>query len=460
MKYRFSQKSYLNNENGYTLIIVILTLVVITILGIGLMGTTANSLKISSHERDNQSAYYIAEAGLVQKRGEIKEKLSSEETVNEAIEKTSMYYNSLSKSEKESFNFADYAVSLILGPDSTTTYSSDNDDFEKQFNKETKATVKFKKISSLNYKIISEGRIGTIQSRTISQVFNISNTSISKDNSLSKYTIYVAGHMQINGSTYLNNITVASPSPSAEGHVIHKNLDKVKWNNPFTYTLPEFPSDQFNNFPSTSIDIKSESITLDKNVTVKNISSNPLTIDVGSSNRSIYISDLDLSGKTIKVKGTGKLTIYINNLKPLDNNAFINSEGNKDNLQIYVENQININGNASLSIDGSIYANNGININKNLDVAGDIIIGKGDLKLNGNSVVNANGIYAPNSIIQFNGGSITNIKKNIILNEVILNGNSTINGIGDEAANDGDDNINEDKSFTFKLNSHSIIENN
>ncbi|WP_299510786.1 pilus assembly PilX N-terminal domain-containing protein [uncultured Rummeliibacillus sp.] len=468
MKKGFYQKSYFNNENGYTLIIVILTLVVITILGLGLMGTTANSLKISSHERDNQSAYYIAEAGLVQKRAEIKEKLSSEETVNEAIKKTSLYYNSLSKSEKESFNFADYAVSLILGPDSTTTYSSDNGDFEKQFNKETKATVKSKKINSLMYKIISEGRIGTIQSRTISQVIDISNTSDNPDNptSLSNNTVYVAGHIQLNGSAQLKNITIASPSPSKDGHTINGNLDKVKWNTPFNYKLPEFPSNQFNNFPSNSINFNSEKITLDKDVTIQNFKSNSLTIDVGSSNRSIYITNLDLSGKTIKIIGSGKLTIYINNLAPLNKNAFINSEGNKDNLQIYVENQININGNSSLSIDGSIYAYNGINTSKKLYVAGDIIIGKGDLHINGNgkdnyiSSVSANGIYAPNSKIHFNGGSKTEIKSNIIVNEVIFNGNSTIEGIGDETSNENNDNINNNKNIIFRLNPHSIIENN
>ncbi|HWI47507.1 MAG TPA: pilus assembly PilX N-terminal domain-containing protein, partial [Rummeliibacillus sp.] len=60
-----------NNENGYTLIIVIMTLVVISVLGLGLMGTTASTLKQTDSERIDQATYYIAESGIIQKRDEL-----------------------------------------------------------------------------------------------------------------------------------------------------------------------------------------------------------------------------------------------------------------------------------------------------------------------------------------------------------------------------------------------------
>lgn len=52
------------NEQGFTLVITILAIMLISILGLSLMTTTANSKKISQSEYVDQSAYYIAEAGL------------------------------------------------------------------------------------------------------------------------------------------------------------------------------------------------------------------------------------------------------------------------------------------------------------------------------------------------------------------------------------------------------------
>lgn len=58
------QTSFIQNEKGIALVMVLLILTVMTILGLALMGLTLNNMKMSSGERTYQSTYYIAESGI------------------------------------------------------------------------------------------------------------------------------------------------------------------------------------------------------------------------------------------------------------------------------------------------------------------------------------------------------------------------------------------------------------
>lgn len=52
------------NEQGYALLITIFAIVLLSVLGIGMMTVSSNTLKTSTSERSNQSLYYLAEAGI------------------------------------------------------------------------------------------------------------------------------------------------------------------------------------------------------------------------------------------------------------------------------------------------------------------------------------------------------------------------------------------------------------
>ncbi|OBW53505.1 hypothetical protein A9986_15145 [Solibacillus silvestris] len=54
----------IQQEHGYTLIIVTFAVVLISVIGLGLLTINANSLLTSKNEKVDQSVYYIAEAGL------------------------------------------------------------------------------------------------------------------------------------------------------------------------------------------------------------------------------------------------------------------------------------------------------------------------------------------------------------------------------------------------------------
>lgn len=64
-----------HNERGYTFIIALLLIVLISVLGFALITISTNTLKVTKHERLDQSVFYIAEADLNVKRAEINSSL-------------------------------------------------------------------------------------------------------------------------------------------------------------------------------------------------------------------------------------------------------------------------------------------------------------------------------------------------------------------------------------------------
>ena len=210
----------INNENGYTLLIVIMVLVVISILGLGLMGTSATTLKHSTSERDYQSAFYVAEAGLVQRKEEIITTLNIEDTETQALIDTKKEYDrllNLNNTEINSFNFEAYLYNrfynLIYSKlsilESTKIYSNINGDYEVQLgNKPTKSivTIKTNPANQRVITIVSTGSIGADGSssrkeRTVAQdlIFTFTPTilTISTIPFDSRYALYIKNSTDI-----------------------------------------------------------------------------------------------------------------------------------------------------------------------------------------------------------------------------------------------------------------------
>lgn len=66
-------RKYVKSNDGYALVIALLVITVVTVLGLGILTTTSSSKKLSEEESKDQTAYYIAEAGLNQKKEELKD---------------------------------------------------------------------------------------------------------------------------------------------------------------------------------------------------------------------------------------------------------------------------------------------------------------------------------------------------------------------------------------------------
>lgn len=262
MKNRFCFKYMHHNENGYTLIIAILTLVVISVLGLGLMNTTATTMKQSSSERENQSAYYIAESGVTQERVEIKK--LAKEAFDETKVAEAAYINALKDhQEPEPFDFQTEFIKTAkakinsqytnLLPNTDPTIINDSDlkemsskvKYTKQKGIEPTSTTTVKPdlqnstSKKLIYTIQSTGKIGENNKRTISQKIQISldqnpgkkevviedktDTTIPKLNAC--YAIYTYGSINsgsgtINGDVYsTKKIEIGNNGASYNGNV-------------------------------------------------------------------------------------------------------------------------------------------------------------------------------------------------------------------------------------------------
>ena len=57
-------KKWFRNEKGFALTFVMLVLVVVSILGLAVVGMSTSAFRMTRIDSDSESAYYIAEAGI------------------------------------------------------------------------------------------------------------------------------------------------------------------------------------------------------------------------------------------------------------------------------------------------------------------------------------------------------------------------------------------------------------
>lgn len=166
------------NERGYTFIIALLLIVLISVLGFSLITITTNTLKVTTHERLDQSVFYIAEADLNVKRAEIN---SSLEFILHPIldkynndDKFDMVKDS-DKIEEEYFEAADnYLTQQLISEDGKLQKKyTEVTSYEKQNGiQPSSIVILFKESQPYTYTLTSVAEIDEI-SRTISQTFTI-----------------------------------------------------------------------------------------------------------------------------------------------------------------------------------------------------------------------------------------------------------------------------------------------
>lgn len=398
------------NEKGYTLIIVVLAIVVISILGLGLMRTTGTTLKQSDSERVDQSAYYIAEAGVVQKKKELIELFNAEDLRKKALDDTKALYPKpvdVNKYREELIkHYFELANSRIISIQSSL-YSSDTGIYEKQFGKKTlsNVTVNIPTDNSHIYKILSTGVIGNDSD------VNKKTRTVTQDLEISVDPKPSTGGNSSNGNNSL--FTPVSPlyvkgsysTPSNKFALYDANGNKVGVAKPNPFPIfPDFPNPNITKITGTTtlssknpIQLaqgKSEyyqTLTLSGNSTTKIINTN-------STGNTLYVDDLNLSGD-ILIGGTGKLTIYVkNNINIANAQTSINNglDATKltiiytGNNEVHIKNMFNLYGllvapNANLKLTGN--AKNDFRITGSV-FAGSLFASGGSIKYNATSPAN------------------------------------------------------------------------
>ncbi len=454
-----------NNQYGYTLIIVIMALVVISVLGVGLMGTTATTLKQSNNERVNQAAYYIAEAGIVSK------KKSLDQAVNIAYNDTKSRYNQLSNEQKLSFDFENEFYSTVQKSikESTTYFSN----FEQNSGESPKATVSINRVNReypIIYKIKSIGEIGrnkrtVVQSYTVTLDANVKEETLNFSN---KYAVHVSDKITLEESGNIFEGEIATESNNIKNISIpdyYSYKPKINISTPIQISLPTFPNNDLTileqlHYPTNKIISKNQSenteVIKDHNLLIVNYLANgykldmtgdmkfdeiilannfTLIINVGNTDKKILVNHLNVTNGHIKIIGSGKLTFYVKNQITTGSGSTINSKytNNNDNnlagdiskLQIYYKGDKPIEMSGSQKIYGSLYAQQAdVNITAGAGFQGDIYTGGQNISVSGGTNVYSQLFLAPNADFTLSGGG--KIKGSIISKSFKASGGSSV----------------------------------
>lgn len=237
--------------------------------------------------------------------------------------------------------------------------------------------------------------------------------------------ISFSGGANLNGIVYIPidgdpNLIVSVPN-WADRPVIKQFANARTYASP---VLPQFPGglpnrESFTLSGSNSMTINSngyyDSITIKSNTT--------LTIDASSGDKIIRINELDVQQGIIKINGTGKVKLYIDNLISLKGN--INSNGNEGQFELYCDNIDSFKIAGGTTINGSLYfGNTDLSISGGARIIGDIVTAGNSVTISGGTYADPKVIYAPNADIKITGGA--NIDGAIIGNSVSATGGSTV----------------------------------
>lgn len=434
--------SFVKNERGFTLVTVLVVLVVLTILATSVLVVTSNSIKMSIGERNDQSAYYIAEAGATIVMASIEEKVNTLPT---------------QKTYSSAKSFFGDLESTILQPKTVES-------FEPILGEQPYAKITVKQVepnnstASRNYKITSNGEIGN-RNRTVVGTINITfteGTSIP-----SNLGVFASERMEITNGTINGNLilnppkedntspiaskVIVSGSPIINGKIFlpssslfeaptwWKNSNKpiiVNNNESLKFPLPPFPSfpiyktigDKYvgthrvienGDLNVTNYLVADYKLQLDTNYQFNNITINSnrnLTFDIGNKDVSIVVNRIEGQGN-IYIQGTGTLTIYVKDNIDLKGADF-NTNG-KDNLFIYIGPSTNPKSPKTYkksdygNISASIYAADAnIELSGSANFTGHIVTGGSTVKIPGGTKASAKGtvVYAPFANVELLGG--------------------------------------------------------
>lgn len=459
--------SITKNESGYSLLLVFFTLILVSVLSISLLNITKNSLTLSKHEREDQSIFYIAEAGLNV------EKQNINRVVYEAYNYTKELHKSTPEEDRNTIDFTKVYVDKIK-TDLNSKYPSTFRSFETQFGKQPEAKIEVnieekldnKNNNPLKINITSTGYFDDVvtNNRVVTQSINVDLnlkflTNIDEDSDgesetvpdLPKLAVQTTGDIIIRGSKIIGSIATNSGSlildgsPTISGSIgvkenqliapdwmIDQFKDKVVDMNVPEIPLPAFPNDTItalstlpyppdlevtNNGNTTKIisggkflgnSWIADHYTLNLNQDIKFSEftiggNNTINLNIGNNTVNLLVDKLNVSGH-INIIGSGKLNIYVKN--SLHIHGSINKDGDPNQVNIYYAGNSDLSFAGGTSISGSLYAQNAnLNFTGGLNFKGNIITGGSKVHISGGTNTGGQYIIAPNAHISLSGGA-------------------------------------------------------
>lgn len=506
----------MKNDEGYVLIGVIATFMVLAILSLSMISISASSFKISTSERDHQSAFYVAEAGLNYQEQKLRQGLLS------------IYQSDLIENQEDFENTS-------LG---NTTLSGESiyEEFEQR---NTFADLLVEQKSPYEYRITSTGHIGN-ESRSLSKTIMVEWQDkyefIEETNTATAppFAVFTSGSTTISngtiigdiGTTNINSNSIQFPgggptlngdiyTPAGDQDIVNINVNNF---NPEIkeisgdYSFPSLPD-----FPALPVDytipsdllvknsdgsnaaylvkdgnllvnhwlLENAEFTLDDNYYFQEIlisGYRNLTLDSGDQDHFIIVDHLNIGNGDIYIKGKGNLTIYVTDRITLGAGSVLNKLGPNGGDKHELVNQLNIfyagENNLTFANDvkiyGSMYVKTAdIRFSGSVGVMGNIFSGGKNFEITGGSSENlAQVFFAPKAKFKITGGGA--LKGRIISEDFEISGGATVeftddldfkegpispSKIGIEG-NAGNNNADENKVNKFPTNKSLIIKGN
>ncbi|MDW0109650.1 DUF7305 domain-containing protein [Sporosarcina aquimarina] len=483
------------NEDGYTLIVVLMVLLVFSVLTASILGLTVRHHTSGLQESNDKSAFYIAEAGLNYAVKDI-EKIAKEELVKFApTEKLSV------AEQKERYL---YAVKNAVKDNPVYPYK-----FNAQNNSKPIVAITILKNEEKNkLKVISTGKISS-KTRKLTQYVTLKYAYLNegekpgKDEELPpiknpdlKYpdntAVFVNNKISLTGGASIhgnigtnleqsNSITFSGGSKLTGSIYVPAGFENKALNKEHyldigyplglpgkvNFNLPEFPSypslvkmndleigpNEYNRKKvimngSLFIDnwiTDNYTLRLDKNYSFNQFivdQDNDLNIDMGNEDRILVVDDLKIINGKINFVGKGNLTIMVKKTITMGSGSVINTSKDTKRLKIYLDNDKitpnNLEVTGAQKIYGSLFAKNtNITITGGGGFQGNIITGGKKVVISGGGSALSTLLLAPNADVTLNGGGK--------VNGVILGKSLTMDG--GTAVNFGEFDINPDEFF-------------
>jgi len=417
MREKFFKSRYLKKEKGFALMAMLMILATVSILGIGLLTVTASNHKQTSVERDFQSVYYIAEAGLNQAIHEISKEVNyhSEEVLShdDFFQEIDAFIN----------QYLDDGVRII-------------DDFEEVFGEKPLAMVtvqaddygmevKDENINTKTYLIESVGKIGSL-SRTVNTSIEVAHGVVDETvarHTAFDYALYNGGNSElklpsgsnIDGSIYGHKINFSASGTKVTGSIIsEKSVQlssemEVRGNIYAMDGTVKISSDKtkvFGDIHATNNVILSSGTTLNGNIYTNG------DITLKSSNAEVT-GDIHVGGNVSLGSSANVQNIFTKGSTTLGSSSTINGDihsigdislGSTANVQ-----NIFTNGNITLSsnntVNGEIHSTGNVTFNGSAEVGH--IFTKGYIRFNRNITVNGDINSFGNVGDSSNGGGVT-----------------------------------------------------
>lgn len=428
------------DEKGSGLVLTLMVLLVLSVLGVSIGALTLGSYRLSDANRDDTSAYYVAEAGAVAAYEEIQSQVLS------AYE-----------SDATEGSFYDHVSTIVTSKNGQSPV-----DFGEQFGSDPTAKITTAKNDSKNYTITSIGEVDG-KKRTVTKEFTvtwvnkntggggglptlpanaallsqgkieISNGTLQGDiytNSVEPKSFQISGNPTFTSATLFYSNKIAEPEELLDYPSWYNKLPKLEaidedWDfgtypgllnqisaSNITGKLPvkkmgtHVVQDEDGNVMVTNHQAVGYELNLESDVYIPEMTSNSnrsFSINTGGTNRTILVDALDLGGD-IHVEGEGTLTIVIKNSFNINNGGIsFNKDGSQSKLSLVYLGNSELDLGKIKQINGNMIVKNaGIKTNNTI-INGVFLTGGSTVQLSGGGSGSNMMLIAPNAAVSLTG---------------------------------------------------------